>query len=65
MRYRPSNDQKDSSVLIALLALLFFASPLMLWWARNDSPWYVPYLLWALVIALAAFLHSRHTPDGS
>ncbi|MEJ2576881.1 MAG: hypothetical protein P8106_09410 [Gammaproteobacteria bacterium] len=64
MRYRPSNDQKDSSVLIALLGLLFFASPLMVWWVRGDSPWYLPYLLWALIIVLAGLIHSRRDADG-
>lgn len=63
MPRRASNDHRDSSVLIALLGLLFFASPLVGWWAGDGSVWYLPYLLWALIIILAAFLHSRQNPD--
>lgn len=55
---RPDNDLRDSSVLIALLGLLFFASPLVAWWAGDHRPWYVPYLLWALIIILAALIQS-------
>ena len=64
MHNRPDNDHRDSSVLIALLALVFFVSPLVTWWAEDGSAWYLPYLLWALVIALAGLIHSRHSRHG-
>ncbi len=51
--------QLDSVILLALLALLLFASPLMAWWARDTSPWYLPYLLWLLIILIGAWLHLR------
>lgn len=60
MLRRPDNDHRDTSVLIALLGLLFFASPLVDWWASDGSPWYVPYLLWGLVTALAGLIHCMH-----
>ena len=64
MRNRANNDHKDSSVLIALLALLFFVSPLLVWWAGDQSPWFIPYLLWALIIVLAGLIHSRQSRHG-
>ncbi|MES9882819.1 MAG: hypothetical protein ABW185_18275 [Sedimenticola sp.] len=52
--------QKENALLLTLLALFLFASPLTLWWATEESPWLVPYLLWLLVIAIAAWLSCRH-----
>ncbi len=54
-----SRRQLDSVLLLALLALLLFASPLMTWWARDTSPWYLPYLLWLLVIFIGGWLQLR------
>ena len=54
-----SRRQLDSVLLLALLALLLFASPLMAWWARDTSPWYLPYLLWLLIIFIGAWLQLR------
>lgn len=45
----------DSSVLLLLFALLLLISPVMLLWAGDTSPWYLPYLLWAVLIALIAW----------
>lgn len=55
----PENDLRDASVLIGLLAVLLFASPLLSWWTRSGSPWYLLYLLWLIVIGLGALIHSR------
>jgi hypothetical protein len=57
------NDLRDASVLIGLLALLIFASPLLSWWLRDENPWYLLYLLWACVIALGALIHARPGTD--
>ncbi|MFM1892745.1 MAG: hypothetical protein RLZ44_1822 [Pseudomonadota bacterium] len=64
MPLRPNSDLRDSSVLIALLGLLFFASPLVTWWAADGALWYVPYLLWALIIVLAGLIHALHARHG-
>ncbi|SEQ42324.1 hypothetical protein SAMN05421693_13027 [Ectothiorhodospira magna] len=45
---------QDKTLLLFLLGLLLFASPLLEWWTRPGAPWYLPYLLWGLIIALAA-----------
>lgn len=59
----PSRRGLDKTVLLLLLALLLFASPLVRWWAGGNPPWYLPYLLWALLIGLIAVVsrpRARH-----
>jgi hypothetical protein len=45
----------DRIVLLLLLGLLAFVSPLRAWWASGYAPWFTPYALWALIIALVAW----------
>ncbi len=62
---RGSEHRLDLVLLLGLFAVLLFASPLMTWWATPKSPWYLPYVLWALLIALGAWLQRhrvRHEP---
>ncbi len=54
------NQQKESALLLTLLTLFLFASPFILWWATDESHWLLPYLLWLLVIGLAARLSYRY-----
>ncbi len=60
----------DRVVLLFLFALFLLLSPLREWWAADDSPWYAPYLIWALIIALSFWLrrqllrHARGERDG-
>lgn len=61
----PDNDYRDASVLVALVTLLFFASPLIEWWSREITLWYFPFLLWLLVIGMGLLIHAwrgRHGP---
>jgi hypothetical protein len=60
---RETGRHVDRVVVLFLFALLLLASPLLGWWAADDSPWYLPYLLWLLVIMLAAWLHERYARD--
>lgn len=46
-------------MLLVLLALVLFASPAMFAWAQDDSPWYIPYVLWFAVIAALAWISHR------
>lgn len=46
---------RDRAVLLALLGLALFANPALSWWLDSSPPWYLPYLLWLAVIALAAW----------
>jgi drug/metabolite transporter (DMT)-like permease len=49
----------DTLVLLILFGVLLFASPMVLWWTDPKSPWYLPYLLWLLLIGLGAWLFGR------
>ncbi|MGM0593828.1 MAG: hypothetical protein ACQETD_04755 [Pseudomonadota bacterium] len=42
----------DRVILLFLLALFLLLSPIITWWAADDSPWYAPYLIWGLLIFL-------------
>jgi fatty acid desaturase len=58
-------DRRDLAIILAGLMLVLFASPLIFWWSSPDMPWYVPYILWLLIILLAAYLHwwrLKHEP---
>lgn len=46
----------DRVLLLFLLALLLFASPVLTWWSAPGRAWYLPYLLWTIVIALGWWL---------
>jgi O-antigen/teichoic acid export membrane protein len=56
---RESGRQLDRVILLFLFALFLLVSPLVGWWAGDDSPWYLPYLLWLLLIVLAAWVVQR------
>ena len=63
MHQRPEPERRyDLVILLGVLALLLFASPLTSWWASRGSPWYLPYLLWLLIILLGAWLQRRQYP---
>lgn len=44
----------DNALLLGLFILLLFATPVMVWWAAPDSPWYLIYLIWLGIILLIA-----------
>jgi len=61
MTPRPEPDQKrENTLLLTLLALFLFASPLTDWWAADDAPWFLPYLLWLAIILIGAWLSHRY-----
>ncbi|MGB0721031.1 MAG: hypothetical protein ACPGU7_01435 [Gammaproteobacteria bacterium] len=61
MAQRPDSSRYfDSIVLLALFAIFLFASPLVEWWSDSERPWFLPYLLWGLVILIAAWIQIRH-----
>jgi hypothetical protein len=58
-------ERRDLAIILAGLMLVLFASPLILWWSNPQMPWYMPYILWLLVILLAGFLQwwrLKHEP---
>jgi hypothetical protein len=60
MPHTKSKIGRDRAVLLGLLTLALFATPATSWWLGVSPPWYLPYLLWAGVIGLAAW-HSSST----
>jgi ABC-type nickel/cobalt efflux system permease component RcnA len=57
--------QNESALLLLIFVLFLFASPLTTWWSSDQHFWFLPYLLWLLVILIGAWLHyrfHRHDP---
>ena len=53
----------DKAVLLGLLALFLFVAPLMDGWSARDTPWFAPFLLWAVVVLLGGALYWTHRRD--
>ena len=60
---RQTDRQLDRVILLFAFALFLLVSPLLVWWASDDSPWYLPYLLWLVIIVLTAWWQRRKTDD--
>lgn len=57
MPNRQPKNAPDSVVLLFLIVvLLLAATPVTTWWATGTNPWYVPYLIWLLIIALTVWM---------
>lgn len=54
---------KELAVILGLLLLLLFVSPVAGWWAHPRLGWIPPYALWLLVILGAALIHRRNDAD--
>lgn len=52
-----------SLVLVFLFGLMMYATPFLTWWAVEDSPWYLPYLIWLVIIVLVAIAQLRRGTD--
>lgn len=64
-RQQDPEQHQESTLLLFLFALFLFASPFTAWWASDHNPWFLPYLLWLLIILIGAWLaalYSRHDP---
>ncbi|GAB4361558.1 MAG: hypothetical protein Kow006_32420 [Gammaproteobacteria bacterium] len=60
MRIQPEpGSPLTSLVLVFLFGLMMYATPFLTWWAVDDHPWYLPYLIWAFIIGLVAFAQLR------
>jgi len=55
----PPERQLDRTLALGLLVLLFLSTPIMIWWTSPDSPWYLPYLLWFIIILFIGWIHRR------
>ena len=52
-----------SLVLVFLFGLMMYATPFFTWWAVEESPWYLPYVIWLAIILLVAFAQRRGRHD--
>jgi hypothetical protein len=55
--------QSDLVILLFLFSLFLLTPPFVNWWANAVVPWFVPYLIWGLIIILAAWLQVRSRND--
>lgn len=62
---RPPTRHVDRILLLFLLGLFFFASPFTHWWMDQQFGWYTPYLLWLVLIVLAALVQRGQARDGA
>lgn len=49
----------DKVLILFLFGALMFASPWVHWWASGKLPWFMPYILWGLLIVLIAVIQRR------
>ena len=54
---------KELAVILGVLLLLLFASPVADWWSSGRMNWATPFGLWLLVILGAVFIHRRGDSD--
>jgi len=55
---------KEIAVILGVLLLLFFVSPVADWWADLGLSWTAPYALWLVVIVGALLIYRRDDADG-
>ena len=56
--------QLDRVIILFLFALFLLISPLVDWWAADDSTWVAPYLLWFILIAATFWLQRRRRREN-
>ena len=54
----PSNHphKVERSLIVIVVVLILFLSPLTEFWADLGAPWYSPYLVWSLAIFISWLL---------
>lgn len=55
---------KELAVILGVLLLMLFVTPVANWWAVAEFHWTTPYALWLLVIVGAALIHRRDGDNG-
>ncbi len=59
MPHSLENAPSGYSFLLFLFGLFALVSPFAYWWIAARPPWYAPYLLWLVLILLAAAVARR------
>ncbi len=52
-------EARDAGMIVLAAGLLLLASPLRMLWQRDAAHWWLPFALWAGVIALGALAARR------
>lgn len=55
-------DSHDGATLALAAGVIGLATPLRVLWLRDGNPWWVPFAVWAGVVALAAISARRSNP---
>lgn len=63
MNAKRTRRPRESLTLIVALTLLLFTTPVVFLWAQGNSPWYLMYLLWLVIIGLCAWRSLAHRKD--
>ena len=50
---------QDAAILLVICALCFALYPFFSWWTLQAPPWFMIYLLWALLLLLGFLLQRR------
>lgn len=50
-------------VFLLILAVYIFSPVIIEWWIDPHSVWYRPYIIWAVLIAVAIWLEARRGPN--
>ncbi|MBT3204505.1 MAG: hypothetical protein HOM14_13290 [Gammaproteobacteria bacterium] len=51
-----NSNSSERTLMVVLLVLVIFLSPMSNFWAAMDAPWFSPYLAWAVAIFLSWLL---------
>jgi membrane protein implicated in regulation of membrane protease activity len=52
-------ESHDGAVLALVAGVVVLATPLRVLWLRDGSPWWLPFAVWAGIVALAAVVARR------
>jgi hypothetical protein len=52
-------ESHDGAAVALAVGLVVLATPLRVLWLRDSSPWWLPFAVWAGVVALAAIAARR------
>ena len=48
---------RDRIILLFVAGVFMLCSPLRFFWGADGNPWYIPYLIWLILIALTWALY--------
>ncbi len=52
----PESRPTEITVIAVLVSLLILLPPMLEFWGEANNPWYIPYLVWFVIIVLTYLL---------